>query len=309
MHIHLSRYTLLLLLLSATARAQMPADGFTMNKGEICVVAAAGQSSWTDYWEGKRLRDNLNIGRFTSTQIMPMLGYGLTQRLNLYASLPYIRNSSSAGTMAHKKGWQDFSMAAKYNFFSHQWKIMRYQAFVTAGFSLPASDYVPDFLPYSIGLGAKTAHIRLINHLKFRNHLFFTAQTGFTRKGKITVDRSTYYNDGWHYSNEMPVPDVWDGAVHAGYDHPHFRADVHFNWSQSTSGSDIRRYDMPYPFNRMNMTTAGIYALWRLPGFRDLAITANADQTLSGRNVGKSFSWMGGLQYVFTLSKKDKHED
>ncbi|KAA2245256.1 hypothetical protein F0L74_04645 [Chitinophaga agrisoli] len=308
MRIHLSGHTTLLLLLAMGARAQMPADGFPMQKGEICVVAAAGQSRWTDYWEGKRLRDNPNIGRFTSTQISPMLGWGISQRLNVFAALPYISNTSNAGTMAHKKGWQDFSMDVKYRFLQLQRKGMRYSAFANAGFSVPASSYVPDFLPYSIGLGAKTAHLRLINHLQWRNRLFTTIQTGYTAKSKITVDRSSYYNDGWHYSHEMPVPDVWDGAVHAGYDHPHFRADAHFTWSQSTSGSDIRRYDMPYPFNRMNMTTAGVYALWRLPGFRDLAVIGNAEQTLSGRNVGKAFAWMGGLQYVFTLAKKDTDE-
>lgn len=307
------RYTpqlgILLLLVAPFARAQMPADGFTMNKDEICVVAAAGQSSWTEYWEGKRLRDNPNIGRFTSTQFSPMLGWGISRRFNLFAGLPYISNTSDAGTMAHKKGWQDLSMALKFRIWEHTSKHLRFTTFATAGFSIPVSDYVPDFLPYSIGLGAKTAHLRLIGHLKWDNHLFATAQTGYTGKSNITVDRSTYYNEGWHYSNEMPVPDVWDGAVHAGYDHPYFRADVHFAWMQGTSGSDIRRYDMPYPFNRMNMTSAGVYVLYRLPGIRNLAVTANADQTLSGRNVGKAFAWMAGLQYVFSLPKKTKADE
>lgn len=299
----------LLLMVASVARAQMPADGFTMSKGEICVVAAAGQSTWEKYWEGKRLRDNPNIGRFKSITFSPMLGWGISDRFNLFAGLPYISNTSDAGTMQHKKGWQDFSMALKYRLWQHKFGHMRLSTFATAGFSVPVSNYPPDFLPYSIGLGAKTAQLRLIGHLKFDNHLFATAQTGYIAKSKIEVDRTSYYNEGWHYSNEMPVPDVWDGAVHAGYDHPHFRAEAHFTWMQGTSGSDIRRYDMPYPFNRMNMTTVGVYALYRVPGLRNLAVTANADQTLSGRNVGKAFAWMGGIQYVFSLPKKNNtHE-
>src|SRR4249920_3464635 len=98
------------------AMAQMPDDGFTMSKGELCLVACYKQSQWKEYWEGKRLRENLNIGTFTSKAFMPMLGYGVTGKLNLFASLPYINNSSHAGTMTGKKGWQDFSFAAKYHF-------------------------------------------------------------------------------------------------------------------------------------------------------------------------------------------------
>src|SRR5882757_7767120 len=117
---HTSILTALSLFITPLAYAQMPADGFTMNKGEICVVAAAGQSSWTDYWEGKRLRDNPNIGRFTSTQFSPMLGWGISKRFNVFAGLPYISNSSSAGYMARKKGWQDFSMALKFRIWEHK---------------------------------------------------------------------------------------------------------------------------------------------------------------------------------------------
>jgi hypothetical protein len=221
--------------------------------------------------------------------------------------LPYISNTSSAGYMQHKKGWQDFSLDLKYRLWQHQISQLRFTAFATAGFSVPAGSYAPDFLPYSIGLGAKTAQLRLIGHLQW-HHLFTTLQTGYVAKSNIKVDRTSYYNEGWHYSNEMPVPDVWDGAIHAGYDHPHFRAEAHFTWSQATTGSDIRLYDMPYPFNRMNRSTVGLYALWRVPHIRNLAITANADQTVSGRNVGKSFAWTSGLQYVFTLPKNNTHE-
>ncbi len=288
----------------------MPNDGFVMYKGELCTVLGYGQSSWTKYWEGTRLRDNLNVGKFTSKMFMPMLGYGITDKLTVFAGLPYINNSSDAGFMAAKKGWQDLSLDAKYLFFNKNLnKNSNLKAFVTAGFSLPATDYKPDFLPYSIGLGAKTAQLRLIAHYLYRERFFATVQTGYVAKSKITVDRTTYYNDGWHYSNEMPVPDLWDGSVRLGYDNKAFRADLHYNWMMGTSGSDIRRNDMPYPFNKMNMQSVGVHALYWLPFVDGLAITAGADQTVAGRNVGKSFMWMTTLQYVFKPFNKKKNEN
>lgn len=288
---------------------QMPSDGFSMYKGEFCTVIGYGQSSWTEYWEGTRLRDNKNVGKFTSKMWMPMIAYGISDKLNVFAGLPYISNSSDAGTMLGKKGLQDISLEAKYLFLDKKnSKKSAFKGFITAGLSFPVSNYAPDFLPYSIGLGAKTFQLRVIGHYEYNDHFFGTIQTGYIAKSRITVDRQTYYNEGQVYSNKMPVPDVWDGAIRAGYKTNAFRADIHFNWQTGTTGSDIRQNDMPYPFNKMNMQSAGVTALYWLPFTKGLAITASADQTIAGRNVGKSFNWMGTIQYVFQPFNKKKNE-
>src|SRR5580765_8067183 len=103
-----------LLLATNSLLAQMPDDGWTMKKGELCLVTDYMQSSFTEYWEGKRLRENLNLGKFTSKVIMPMVAYGITEKLTAFAGVPYIDNSSDAGTMMGKKGWQDLSLDLKY---------------------------------------------------------------------------------------------------------------------------------------------------------------------------------------------------
>ena len=127
--------------------AQTAFDGFTMTKGELCLVADYGQMTWTEYWEGKRLRENLNVGKFTSKQFMPMIGYGITNRIALFATVPHISNSSDAGYMAHMKGWQDLQMEAKIQLSkSRVWK-GTLLTFGTVGFSTPVSDYIPDFYP------------------------------------------------------------------------------------------------------------------------------------------------------------------
>lgn len=295
-----------MLILCTHLNAQTPNDGFSMKKGEICLVAGYGQSSWDAYWEGTLLRDNPNIGTFKSKMVMPMLGFGISNRLNVFASLPYIQNSSSAGYMSGMKGMQDLSIDAKYKLLKKPGKSGTFYTFLTAGFSLPASNYVPDHLPFSIGLGARTASARVIAHYEHKSHLFATMQTGYVLKSKISTDRQSYYNDGQVNSNEMPVPDVWDGAVRIGFNNQRLRVDVHYNWMISTSGSDIRWNDMPYPFNRMNAQWIGVQGLLWIPGVKGLAVHGSADQVIRGRNVGKAFMWSAAVQYVFNPFKKEK---
>ena len=290
--------------------AQMPDDGFTMGKGELCVVAGYKQSQFKEYWEGKRLRENLNMGTVTSKAFMPMLGYGITDKLNLFASLPYINNSSDKGTMTGKKGWQDFSLAAKYQVLEIRKKKFTYSLFGTAGFSLPATNYVPDFLPYSIGIGSKTATLRLIGHVVFKEDFFATIQSGYTFKSNIIVDRVTYYTDGQHYSSDMKIPNMWDGSVRLGYDNYRIRTNVHYMIANSTSGSDMRLNDMPYPGNKMDMQAIGVDVLLWVPKVKGLGVFGSADKTIAGRNMGKAFGWMAGAQYVFKpFQKKAKKEE
>lgn len=293
----------LFMLISIHGRAQSPTDGFTMSKGEICLVTDYGQTKWNEYWEGTRLRENLNLGTFNARMIMPMAGYGLTDKLNVFAGLPHISTSSTAGQMTGMKGWQDLSFAAKYKLIKKKHEQGTFYTFLTAGFSFPVSDYVPDFLPYSIGLGASTINGRVIVHYEHKSKFFTTFQTGYTLKSNIRTDRQSYYNERQVNSSEMPVPDVWDGAFRAGFNNKRFRADVDYNWSTSTSGSDIRRNDMPYPFNKMDAQWIGISGLLWVPGVEGLALHAAADQVVGGRNVGKAFTWTAGVQYVFNPFK------
>lgn len=293
-------------LMTNTLAAQTPTDGFTMSKNEVCAVLYKAGSSWTHYWEGKRYRDNPNIGRFSSASWIPMLGYGVSSRLNLFVGLPYISTNSSGGYMTGMKGWQDLELEAKYRVIKKQKENGTFYTFLTIGVSAPVTDYVPDHLPFSIGLGTKNLKGRAIIHYESKKGVFYTIQSGYILKSNIVVDRQSYYNNRQVMSNEMPVPNNWDGSVRLGYKKKSFRADVHYNWMMSTSGSDMRLYDMPYPYNRMSSTSIGVTGLYWVPFLTGLAIHGNIEQAISGRNMGKFFSWNSGFQYVFNPFKKQK---
>jgi hypothetical protein len=64
---------------------------------------------------------------------------------------------------------------------------------------------------------------------------------------------------------------------------------------------DIRRQDMPFVSNRMNYTAAHAELMYFLPGVSNLRLDLGASRTLSGRNVGRSTSFMTGFTYALHL--------
>src|SRR2546426_5595845 len=72
------------------------------------------------------------------------------------ALLPYVWTRASQGTLQGMHGLQDLTLAAKYRLLSTPFTdrgTLRAMVVGTAG--IPASNYVPDFLPLSIGLASR----------------------------------------------------------------------------------------------------------------------------------------------------------
>ncbi|HNP01125.1 MAG TPA: hypothetical protein PKM83_15320, partial [Ferruginibacter sp.] len=91
------RFLLIFCISLQTAIAQTDIDGLMMQKKFFCVGPTAGYSSFKNYWEGTLKRDNLNMGRVSTTNFMIMGNYGVTRRLNVLFGLPYIKTKASAG--------------------------------------------------------------------------------------------------------------------------------------------------------------------------------------------------------------------
>ena len=70
---------------------------------------------------------------------------------------------------------------------------------------------------------------------------------------------------------------------------------------RTLGGGDIRRQDMPFVSNRMNATTAHAELMYFLPFVSNLRLDLGAARTLTGRNVGRSTSFMTGFTYALHL--------
>ena len=294
----------LLLLCFMQAKAQTDIDGLTMQKNFFCVGPTAGYSSWKNYWEGTLKRDNLNMGRVSTSNFMLMGNYGITSKLNLLFGLPYVKTKASAGNMAGQKGLQDLSIMLKWVAYQKHIYQGDFKTFVIGGYSTPVSNYTADFLPLSIGLHSKNAIIRGMVDYQ-RNHLFATASYTYIARSNVTIDRYTYYTTEMHYSNEVKMPDASQWNFRAGYRSETIIAEAVFNKWTTLGGFDIPRNGMPFVSNKMNATSIGLNLKYETP-VDGLSVVANGSTTVAGRNVGQSTGFNAGIFYIFDFSRKKK---
>ncbi len=281
-------------------KAQTATDGFYMDKGNICVVVDYSHDGWNKYWEGKKKRESHYVGTFSSSAVSGMFGLGITDNLLFTGMVPYVWTSSSEFYNSGQSGFQDLSLGLKWRAFRKKVSAgeLSFQPSITA--SLPVSDYIPDALPFSIGLQTKTFGANgIVNYMMDKN-FFLNLNWGYQWRSNIEIDADSYwYNDQIYYTDEMYIPDLILYGARIGYDVERFRAEGWLSVQTAQGGSDIRPNDKPYPCNRMNYTKAGVAGKYNLKKIANLSINGAAGVTLNGRNVGEAFTVTAGVQYIF----------
>lgn len=290
---------------AGSASAQTDIDAVMMEKYALCIGPMYGHSSWKNYWEGTLKRNNENLGTVSTTMYSIMGNYGITSKLNVMFGLPYIKTKASAGQLKGQEGIQDLSFWIKWKAYSKIIGQGRLSLFAIGGYSLPASDYVADFLPMSIGLQSKNLSIRGMADYQ-RGAWFGTASATYIRRSNIEIDRTAYYTTEMHYTNEVEMPDAASFNVRAGYRDKGLIAEaVLDNWT-TLGGFDITRNNMPFPSNEMNATRVGFNFKYDMPFLPQLSITGNVMTTIAGRNMGQSTGFNAGIFYVIDFSPKEK---
>ncbi len=287
---------LAILLVQGLTWAQMPHDAIYMKKNSVCVAGMYGYSTWNQYWENSLKRENLNIGTHTTQSAMLMPAIGISNRVNLILSLPYVWTSTSAGNLLGQKGVQDLSAWVKV-------KAIRAGGFslnAIVGGSIPVGNYVPDFLPMSIGLQCRTLTGRLLANYKHpKTGLYVTAHGSYGWRSTMKIDRDSYQADDRVYNtNQVSVPNVYDAAVRLGVLRRGWQTEVFAERQACLSGDNIRRNDMPFPTNNMEATLVGWYGKIQP---RNIGVNARVGYVVDGLNVGQSTSYTVGVLYQFAV--------
>ena len=287
----------------APAAAQMLDDGLMIPARQVRVSVDYSNDRWDRYWEGTLLRDNENIGTLSTRAVTWSAAYGVTRNVSVFASLPYVWTRASAGVLHEMEGRQDFSLAAKVRLLEGRvGSRARFATTALAGVGVPTDNYTPDFLPLSIGLGAKRATARAAVHLQDRSGLFTGATIAHTWRSTVHLDRPAYYTDGeLVLSNEVAMPDVRDYALSVGYQRGPICLPISLAVQRTLGGGDIRRQDMPFVSNRMDATRLQAHLAYTLPRVSGLTLNLGAARTLEGRNVGRSTTLSAGLTSAFRL--------
>jgi hypothetical protein len=291
----------LVLACPALVHAQTIDDGLMMPKRSLCTGFIYSHEGWEKYWEGTLKRSNGNIGTLTAQSVTWMGSYGVTDRLNVIAMLPYVWTSASQGVLSPMHGVQDLTLAAKFNLLETEFTKHGFlRTIVVASAGAPLGDYTPDFQPLSIGMASRRASGRVTLLFQAKQGWFVRGSGAYTRRGNVTLDRSSYFtNDRLYLSNEVAMPDVIDYTVSAGYANRGLQIPVSFSQQSTRGGGDIRRQDMPFVSNRMNFSKLDALVLYTLPKAKNLTLKVAGTYTVDGRNVGQATTLTAGVLYTF----------
>lgn len=282
--------------------AQTVDDGIMMPKGSLFTGNLYSHDSWNEYWEGALKRDNGNIGTLTTRTNSWFANYGMTYRLNIIGSIPYVWTRASQGVLHGMRGLQDLTIAAKFSLLEpHPTPIGSLRIIAVGAAAVPLTDYTPDFQPLSIGSGSQRASGRLTVNLQ-TTPWYVNGSTAYSWRRDVTLDRPYYYTKGeLFFTDRVDMPNVFDYVLSAGYLKRGLMATVSFSQQRTLGGGDIRRQDMPFVSNRMNFSKIGGMVMYPIPKLRDLNVHFAYAYTIDGRNVGQATTVTTGLLYAFHL--------
>jgi len=294
------------LMLPPSLFAQTDMDAIMMNKKQFCQGLTYDHSSWNHYWEGTFRRDNQNLGTVATQSFMYMPNYGITNKLNVMASVPYVWTKATEGTLHGVKGFQDISVVVKWKPVSVTLGKDKISLFALGGFSTPLSNYVLDYLPLSIGLGSTNLTARAM--IDYRHERFtVTGSASYTWRSNVKIDETSYYDTEMHLTNEIKMPNAASYQLRTGYRGRYLIAEALLTNMTTLGGYDISKNNgQLYPHLKMNATMIGANVKYTLKNFTNLSFVAGGNYTIAGRNVGQSKAFDVGAFYVFYVTKKKK---
>ncbi|MEO8861214.1 MAG: hypothetical protein ABI358_07295 [Ginsengibacter sp.] len=286
-------------------QAQTDLDAIMMNKKQLCTGLMYNHSAWDYYWEGTLKRNNLNLGTVSTQSTMGGVNYGITNKLNVMISAPYVWTKSSAGTLHGSRGLQDVSFFVKWKPVTLSFKQNKISLYLIGGFSTPLTNYQVDYLPLTLGIGSTNIISR--GMIDFKHQRFtVTASATYIWRSNVEIDRTSYYDTRPHLTNQVKMPDASQYQLRTGYRGRYLIAEALLtNWT-TLGGFDITRNNMPFPSNRMNITTVGGNFKYTLKSYTHLSFLAGANYTVAGRNVGKATAYNAGAFYAFYVNKSTR---
>ncbi len=296
-------------------QGQTPNDALMMPSKNICVLLGYDAGQFNRYWEGDYLRKNETIATVDRNTILPMAAVGIFDNLNLYLSLPYVKTESSepnGGRFAGAKGFQDFGIALKYKALEKPIGNGRLSLLSTIGYTTPATNYLSDYMPYSLGFGAPEFALRGIAQYQLENGFYIRGMLAHLWRGTTEAERDYYYNDGSYYSALMDVPNAWnfEGIIGAWFFDTTLKLEFNYVGLKSTSGDDIRAYNAAQPTNKVKFDRIGASLQYYIPAIKGLGIVAYHSRVVNGLNTAKFSNTGVGLTFQFQyLKDKNQEED
>lgn len=290
--------------------AQTVDDGLMVNRKTVFAGVLYTHDSWDHYWEGPLNRVNGNLGTVTAQSTQYFATYGLLDRLNLLATVPYTWTDASQGVLSGMSGWHDTTLAAKYRMYRKPVGDYGVSVFGVVFGGFPMTDYQPDFQPLSIGLGSSRIGTRMTFDYQSPHKFYVTATAAYTWQSDVSIDVPYYFtNNRLFLTDNVKMPDVVDYSISPGYRRGRLMAQFNFKKMITQGGADvgdIRRQDIPFPSNRFIASRVGGMAMVPLPipKLRNTSVRLEYSRVIDGRNVGESNTFTLGLMETISFKRR-----
>jgi len=296
----------MLLLLALNTQAQSPSDAVMMKNGEFCGGLFYKYGNWSKYWQADSLIENGNVGTLNIHQASAGFVLGITKYVNVYASLPYVVTSPTAGQVRGDRGAQDAGLYAKVKALDLKSDAGEFLLLVSAGVGIPSSSYIPEH-NYAIGMGCVYGVGRAIAAYQSDMGLYGRASGAFHLRGNSEIIRGSYFTTQPFQSNLVDVPHAMDINAAIGYatEGNQIRIETETTVFRTLGGFDIRYWDAMFPSNNRDWVALGGNVQYIPQWANGFGVHANASTTLSGRNTPKVFTVGGGFTYFFKIWDKN----
>jgi hypothetical protein len=274
---------------------QFADDAIMLPKKGLFLHLSYAESRFDSYWEKDILYKNNDIGKITKRTGNAHISIGLSNRINIFASLPYARNTSEIPFLKKQEGFQDISGGLKLSVLN---PTNPFSVILSGAVSKPLNSYQLENQILALGLGSRTINGKLLLRYKLENGLYFGAQGGYLGREIVTLENDVYQNNQeLVYSNKVAPPDGYDYGLKLGYLNNTLQIEAFGEKFTSLSGDNIQYNQLPFISNKVNFTRAGIYTKYQI---NKIGFTVKASQVISGLNTPKALNLSAGL--FFQLS-------
>lgn len=233
-----------------------------------------------------------------------MIAIGLHDKVNLIITAPYVKTDSkepNGGKQFGVRGMQDIGISLKAQLLDKQIGLGKLALLTNVGFSTPMTNYLSDYLPYSLGFGANEWSVRGIVQFKMDNGIYVQSSLAHLWRGQTEIERDYYYNNGSYYTNLMDVPNAWNfnGAAGIFLFRNSLKLEANYVGLNATSGDDIRKYNAGQPTNKVEVGQIGFSSQYFIK--KEISLMAYYSKIISGRNMGQFSNFGLGASYQFKI--------
>lgn len=256
----------LLWFFSLNGMAQGAISGFYNAKGSTTLVLGVGFEDSKNYFIGREKSDlSRNLYSISIFGI-----YGISDRFNLQAALPYLSSGEQSGL-------QDAQVFIKYKTAAWQRETSKLELSFGAGFSTNVSNYRLGGLN-DLGQRAKILDTRALLHYQQNSGWFANVQSGFSFKFE-------------EVPNSFPFTFKFGKASAKSY------FDFWYDFQYAFGGIDYRGTPFPQNFREFGVTFHKVGGTYHFPLSKKSGIYISPSYTISGRNVFQGFAYHAGFTY------------